>query len=171
MKRTTIGLILCAALFLAAGCSNQQSANRENAKMEKTENKTENTIFPKGEKAPAENFTGTVFVQILAPKTENNNFSIASVTFEPSARANWHNHPAGQTILVTEGKGLYQEKGKPIKTINKGDVIVCDSDIEHWHGASSTSAMTHVVITNYKGDSQVNWLKPVMDEEYKAEVK
>jgi quercetin dioxygenase-like cupin family protein len=171
MKRITIGLILCAALFLAAGCSNQQSANRENAKMEKTENKTENTIFPKGDKAPAETFTGTVYVQLLAPKNENNNFSVASVTFEPGARAFWHNHPAGQTLLVTEGKGLYQEKGKPIRTINKGDVILCDPNIDHWHGASSTSAMTHVVITNYKGDSQVNWLKPVTDEEYKAEVK
>jgi 4-carboxymuconolactone decarboxylase len=171
MKRITIGLILCAALYLAAGCSNQRSANREQTKMEKTENKTENTIFPKGEKAPAETFTGTVFVQILAPKTENNNFSIASVTFEPSARANWHNHPAGQTILVTEGKGLYQEKGMPIKTISKGDVILCNPDIDHWHGASPENGMTHVVITNYKGDSQVNWLKPVTDEEYKAEVK
>jgi 4-carboxymuconolactone decarboxylase len=171
MKRITIGSILCAALFLAAGCNNQHSANSENAKMEKTENKTENTIFPKGEKAPAETFTGTVYVQPLAPKTENNNFSIASVTFEPGARANWHNHPAGQTILVTMGKGLYQEKGKPIKTINKGDVILCNPDIEHWHGASPESRMTHVVITNYKGDSQVNWLKPVTDEEYKADAK
>ena len=139
--------------------------------MEKTENKTENTIFPKGEKAPAETFTGTVFVQILAPKNENNNFSIASVTFEPGARAFWHNHPAGQTILVTEGKGLYQEKGKPIKTINKGDVILCNPDIEHWHGASPESGMTHVVITNYKGDNQVNWLKPVTDVEYRADAK
>lgn len=171
MKRITIGLMLCAALFLAAGCSNQQTANTENSKMEKTENKPENTIFPKGEKAPAETFTGTVYVQILAPKNENNNFSVASVTFEPSARANWHNHPAGQTILVTEGKGLYQEKGKPIKTINKGDVILCNPDIEHWHGASPENGMTHIVITNYKGDSQVNWLKPVTDEEYKTEAK
>jgi quercetin dioxygenase-like cupin family protein len=171
MKKITIGLLLHAALFSAAGCSNQQSANRENVKMEKTENKTENTIFPKGEKAPAETFTGTVYVQPLAPRTENNNFSIASVTFEPGARAYWHTHPAGQTILVTEGKGLYQEKDKPIKTINKGDVILCDPDIEHWHGASPESGMTHVVITNYKGDSQVNWLKPVTDEEYQAEAK
>src|SRR5687768_15314482 len=171
MKRIIIGLIFCAALFLAAGCSNQQSANTENAKTEKTENKTENTIFPKGEKAPAETFTGTVYVQILAPKTENNNFSVASVTFEPGARANWHVHPAGQTILVTFGKGLYQEKGKPVRALNKGDVILCPPDIEHWHGASSTSEMTHVVITNYKGESQVNWLKPVTDEEYKADAK
>lgn len=170
MKRITIGLILCAALFSALACSNQQTANTGQAKMEKSENKTEAGIFPKGEKAPAENFTGTVYVQPLAPKTENNNFSVASVTFEPGARANWHTHPAGQTILVTEGKGLYQEKGKAIRTLNKGEVILCNPDIEHWHGASSTSSMTHVVITNYKGDSQVNWLKPVTDEEYTAGV-
>src|SRR5215207_5385146 len=134
MKRITIGLILCAALFLAAGCSNQQSANqqsanRENAKMEKTENKAENTIFPKGEKAPSETFTGTVYVQPLAPKNANNNFSVASVTFEAGARAFWHTHPAGQTILVTLGKGLYQEKGKPIRLLDKGDVVLCDPDI------------------------------------------
>ena len=124
MKRITIGLILCAALFSAAACSNQQSANTEKAKMEKTENKTENTIFPKGEKAPAETFTGTVYVQPLAPKNENNNFSVASVTFEPGARAFWHSHPAGQTILVTEGKGLYQEKGKANQTAQQRR---CDS--------------------------------------------
>jgi 4-carboxymuconolactone decarboxylase len=172
MKRITIGLMLCAALFSAApACDNQQSATTEKATMEKTKNKTENTIFPRGEKAPAENFTGTVYVQILAPKTENNNFSIASVTFEPSGRTNWHMHPAGQTLLVIEGKGLYQEKGKTIRTLNKGDVILCNPDIEHWHGASPESGMTHVVITNYKGDSQVNWLKPVTDEEYKANAK
>lgn len=161
--------MLCAALFsTATACSNQQSVNTEQTK---TENKNENTIFPKGEKAPAETFTGTVYVQILAPKTENNNFSVASVTFEPGARANWHVHPAGQTILVTFGKGLYQEKGKPVRALNKGDVILCSPDIEHWHGASPESGMTHVVITNYKGDSQVNWLKPVTDEEYKADAK
>jgi quercetin dioxygenase-like cupin family protein len=172
MKRMTIGLILSAALFSAAGCSSsRESANGENAKMEKTDNKTDNTIFPKGEKAPAETFTGTVYVQPLAARNENNNFSVASVTFEPGARAFWHNHPAGQTILVTEGRGLYQEKGKAVRPLNKGEVVLCPPDIDHWHGASSTSAMTHVVITNYKGDSQVNWLKPVTDEEYQAEVK
>jgi quercetin dioxygenase-like cupin family protein len=72
---------------------------------------------------------------------------------------------------VTEGKGLYQEKGKPVKTINKGDTIVCNPDIEHWHGASSESQMTHIAITNYKGDVNVVWLKPVTDEEYKADMK
>lgn len=154
MERIKIGTMLFATLV--AGCSTQQSGNTEKAKTERTENKTEDTIFRKGEKAPGETFAGTVYVQILAPKTENNNFSVASVTFEPGARANWHIHPAGQTLLVTEGKGLYQEKGRAIRPLNKGDVVLCDPDIEHWHGASAESGMTHVVITNYKGDSQVN---------------
>ena len=168
MKSITIGLMLCAALYSTAACRNQQSANTEPARMEKTENKTDDTIFAKGEKAPAETFTGTVYVQPLAPKNENNDFSVASVTFEPGARAFWHSHPAGQTILVTDGKGLYQEKGKAIRALNKGDVVLCEPDIEHWHGASPKTAMTHIVITNYKGDTQVNWLRPVTDEEYKA---
>lgn len=171
MNRLTVRLIFCAALIsVAAACGSRQAANMEKTSMEKTENKNENAIFPKGDKAPADNFTGTVFVQMLTPKTENNNFSIGSVTFEPNARSNWHIHPAGQTLLVTEGRGLYQEKGKAIRTLNKGDVILCNPDIEHWHGASPISGMTHVAITNFKGDSSVNWLKPVTDEEYKADV-
>ena len=165
------GLLLCAVFSFIAACSNQQITNTEKIKMENMENKNENTIFPKGDKAPAENFTGTVYVEMLAPKTENNNFSIGNVTFEAGARSNWHTHPAGQTLLVTDGTGLYQEKGKPVRKINKGDVILCDADIEHWHGASSSSGMTHVAITNSKGDSQVNWLKPLTDEEYKADTK
>jgi 4-carboxymuconolactone decarboxylase len=140
--------------------------------MEKTENKMENNnegaIFPKGEKAPADYFTGTVFLQMLAQKTESNNYSIGSVTFEPGARSNWHTHPAGQTLIVIEGKGLYQEKGKPVKTINKGETIICNPDIEHWHGASPESQMTHIAITNDKGEGSVIWLKPVTDEEYNA---
>lgn len=170
MRIITIGLIFCGALFFAA-CGNPKSTNTEKSIMEKTENKNENTIFPKGEKAPPENFTGTVYVEMLAQKTENNNFSVANVTFEPGARTNWHTHPAGQTLLVIDGTGLYQEKGKPVRTINKGEVILCSPDIEHWHGASPTSQMSHVVITNFKGDTQVNWLKPVTDEEYKAGTK
>ncbi len=170
MKIPTVVLISCAALF-AAACGSEQMATTNKVKMENAEAKTENTIFPKGEKAPAETFTGTVYVQPLAPKNENNNFSVASVTFEPGARAFWHSHPAGQTILVTDGKGLYQEKGKTIRAVSKADVVLCDPDIEHWHGASPETAMTHIVITNYKGDTQVNWIRPVTDEEYTAAIR
>lgn len=135
------------------------------------ENKNEGAIFPKGERGPADCFRGTVYVQMLAQKTEDNNYSIASVTFEPRARSNWHTHPAGQTLIVIEGRGLYQEKGKPVKTINKGETIICSSNIEHWHGASSESQMTHLAITNDKGQGNVVWLKPVTDDEYNAGVK
>jgi quercetin dioxygenase-like cupin family protein len=139
--------------------------------MENTENKHENAIFPKGDRAPADYFTGTVFLQMLAQKTESNNYSVGSVSFEKGARSNWHKHPAGQTLIVIEGRGLYQEKGKAIKTINKGETIVCKPDTEHWHGASLTSPMTHIAITNDNGDGGVVWLKPVTDEEYNAGVK
>lgn len=171
MKKLKIGLMFFgAAIFTAAaGCSNQNLTEKVN--INNTENNNENLIFPKGEKAPAEYFTGTVYLQMLAPKTENNAFSIGNVTFEAGARSNWHTHPAGQTLLVTNGIGLYQEKGKPVKTINKGETILCDANIEHWHGASPESGMTHIAITNYKDGENVIWLKPVTDDEYKAEAK
>ena len=172
-------LTMCAAL-LATGCGGQQSTAGGQPRMQNTETSQNNqtrqntqtdsdgAIFPRGEQAPQDTFTGTVYVQPLAPKNANNNFSVASVTFEPGARTFWHTHPAGQTILVTAGQGLYQEKGKAIRPLNKGDVVLCDPDVEHWHGASPENAMTHVVITNYKGDSQVNWLRPVTEEEYRT---
>jgi 4-carboxymuconolactone decarboxylase len=138
--------------------------------METAEKKTEG-IFPKGEPAPAEYFTGKVYLQMLASKTESNDYSVGSVTFEPGARSNWHTHPAGQTLIVISGSGLYQEKGKPIKTINKGDTIICPPNIEHWHGASRDSQMNHIAITNDRGAGAVIWLKPVTDEEYNAREK
>jgi 4-carboxymuconolactone decarboxylase len=140
--------------------------------METTENKTENKneggIFPKGERAPSDYFTGTVYLHMLAQKTENNDYSVGSVTFEPGARSNWHTHPAGQTLIVINGKGLYQEKGKPIKAINKGETIICNPDVEHWHGASAENQMTHIAITNDRGDGGVVWLTRVTDDQYNA---
>lgn len=136
--------------------------------MEATEKSNEDSLFPKGDRAPTDYFTGTVYLQMLAQKTGGNDYSVASVTFESGARSNWHTHPAGQTLIVINGKGLYQEKGKQVKTINKSETIVCDPDVEHWHGASPTSQMTHIAITNDKGSGNVVWLRPVTDEEYNS---
>ena len=149
---------------VAGARRNNQS---EKTKMETAENKSEG-IFPKGEPGPADYFTGKVHLQMLAQKTESNDYSVGSVTFEPGARSNWHRHPAGQTLIVISGRGLYQEKGKPIKTINKGETIVCPANIEHWHDASPESQMNHIAITNDRGAGGVVWLKPVTDEEYNA---
>lgn len=129
-----------------------------------TENST--SIFHKGEELPRNWFSGSAYLSPLVAKDHNNNFSAGSVTFEAGARTNWHTHPQGQVLLVIEGKGFYQEKGKPAQPIKKGDVVNIPENVEHWHGASATTKMVHIAITNYKDDVQVTWLKPVTDAEF-----
>lgn len=123
-------------------------------------------IFPKGQAVPKEWFVGNAFLNLLLAKDKNNNFSVGSVSFEPKARTNWHTHPKGQVLLVIEGSGYYQEKGKSAQPIKKGNVVNIPEDTEHWHGASAEHKMVHLALTNYKDEIQVTWLKPVTDEEY-----
>ena len=127
-----------------------------------------NEIFPKGERAPKDWFSGNAYLSPLITKDKNNNFTVAKVTFEPGARTNWHTHPKGQILLVTEGEGFYQEKDKLAQTIKKGDVINIPEDVEHWHGASAKSKMVHIAITNFKDDTAVSWLHAVTEEEYQG---
>lgn len=141
------------------------TACNKNKKMENTKEQNEQ-VFPKGEKVVSENFTGTVWLNYLAESDTIHNVNIGSVNFEAGARTNWHYHKGGQILLVMEGKGLYQEKGKPIEIIKKGDVMKCPPDIEHWHGATSTEAMTHIAIGTNTNIGGAVWLEPVTDEEY-----
>ena len=127
---------------------------------------TKNEIFPKGEKASADYFTGTAWVNIMVPQDETGSYAIGNVIFEPGSRNNWHKHPAGQILLITNGKGYYQEKGKPARLLTKGDIVVIPSHVEHWHGAAHDSSLTHIVITNNSKQGAVEWLEPVTDEEY-----
>lgn len=153
-------LTMCIIVALTA-CT----INKNQHKMT-TQNNNTTALFPKGEKLTNGYFTGDAFLQVLLPKDKNNDFVLGSVTFEPGARTNWHTHPKGQVLIVTEGEGLYQEKGKPAQTIKKGDVINIPENIEHWHGAKSDSKMVHIAITNYEGETNADWLNPVTDEEY-----
>jgi len=125
-------------------------------------------IFDKGDKLPSDWFSGNAYLHPLVAKDKNNNFSAGSVTFEPGARTNWHKHPKGQVLIVTEGDGLYQEKGKPAQKIHKGTVVNIPENTEHWHGASADSKMVHIAITNYEGDTNAVWLSPVTDEEFNS---
>jgi 4-carboxymuconolactone decarboxylase len=134
--------------------------------MSKSEN--QNAIFPKGKNVPAEYFTGTAWLNVLVPKDETGNYSVGNVVFEPGCRNNWHTHPAGQVLLVIDGKGYYKEKGKPARFLTKGDVVVIPSNIEHWHGATKYSSFTHIAITNITSEGAVKWLEPVTDEEYQS---
>jgi Uncharacterized conserved protein, contains double-stranded beta-helix domain len=130
-----------------------------------------NNVYPKGNPLPSDWFTGNAFLHPLVARDKNNNFSAGSVTFEPGARTNWHTHPKGQVLLVINGEGFYQEKGKPAQPIKKGDVVNIPENVEHWHGASAKTSMTHIAITNYEEEEQVVWLEPVSEEEYKNVVK
>lgn len=126
------------------------------------------SIFPEGNKLPNDYFTGNAFLYPLLAKDSNNEFALGSVTFTPGARTIWHTHPKGQVLIVTEGEGFYQEKGKPARTLRKGDVVNIPENVEHWHGASAHSRFVHIAITNYKGEQNVIWLQPVSEEEYNA---
>jgi 4-carboxymuconolactone decarboxylase len=134
--------------------------------MDASEN--QNAIFAKGEKTPADYFTGTAWLNVLVPKDETGHYSIGDVVFEPGCRNNWHTHPAGQILLVTNGSGFYQERGKQARLLSKGDVVVIPSNLEHWHGARQDSNFTHIAITNITEKGPVEWLTPVTDEEYKS---
>jgi quercetin dioxygenase-like cupin family protein len=128
----------------------------------------QNTLFPKGDRAPAEYFSGTTWVRMLVPNDGTLNCQIGNVTFEPGARNNWHTHPGGQILIATDGIGYYQEKGKPIQLLCKGDVVKILPDVEHWHGASPDSEFTHIAVNTNTQKGIVEWLQRVTDEEYNS---
>jgi len=134
------------------------------------DNKQQNmtTINNKGTRAPQEYFTGTVWVNMNVKAEDSYNTLIGTVTFEPKGRTNWHTHTTGQILLVTDGIGYYQEKGKPIQLIRKGDVVKIPKNVEHWHGASLNSSMTHIAIVPELDKDKTEWLAPVTDEEYNS---
>jgi quercetin dioxygenase-like cupin family protein len=125
-------------------------------------------IFPKGDLGIAENFTGKAWHYSLVANDTIYNTLVGNVYFEPGARSNWHIHPAGQILIVTDGVGYYQEKGQPRQTIRKGDVVKCLPNVEHWHGASSDTGLQQLYIIPKTEKGIVKWLQPVTDEEYKS---
>ena len=126
-----------------------------------------NGIFAIGNPGPAEWFTGEVYVEsLLSPEEMEGLYSVGQVTFMPGGRTYWHTHPIGQTLLVLEGRGWYQERGKPARELSKGSVVAIPKDVEHWHGASAGAGLVHVAISNIAAGSAVTWLDPVTGEQY-----
>jgi quercetin dioxygenase-like cupin family protein len=115
---------------------------------------------------PAAYFTGTVRIDPLVEAAAPARVVGASVTFEPGARRAWHTHPLGRTLLVTAGQGLAQRSGGPIEQIRPGDVISFAPGEEHWHGATATSAMTHIAIQDRLDGTTVDWMEKVSDAQY-----
>jgi len=118
-------------------------------------------------KGPAEYFTGAVRIDPLFETAEPARVRGASVTFEPGARTAWHTHPLGQTLIVTSGIGWAQRWGGPIEEIRPGDVIWFPPGEKHWHGATPTSAMTHIAIQESLNGKTVDWLEHVSEGQYR----
>lgn len=162
MNRISIVIVISIMVFMVACTFRQPDA----AMKQKTE-----LVFPKGDQITNNNFTGTAWVQMLVSTDSTYNTSIGNVTFEPGARTNWHKHPGGQILLVTDGAGYYQEKGMPAQQLHKGDVVKIPLDTKHWHGAAPDSSLTHIAISPNTDKGSVVWLQPVTDEEYNQSTK
>ena len=119
-------------------------------------------------RGPAEWFTGTVRIDPLFGATTPARAAGNAVTFEPGARTAWHTHPLGQVLIVTAGCGLVQREGGPVEEIHPGDVVWFEPDEKHWHGASPTTAMTHIAIQEALDGLAVVWMEKVTDEQYQA---
>ena len=119
-------------------------------------------------KGPEQNFTGNVRIDPLSEAPEPARVRCASVTFEPGARSAWHWHPLGQTLVVTSGCGWVQSEGQPKAELRPGDVVWCPPKERHWHGATPTTAMTHIAIQEAIDGSAVEWMEHVSDQQYEA---
>lgn len=125
----------------------------------------EGAVFPIGEKnsAFAQYFIGQSYLNMLTTKQ----IGIGNVTFEPGCRNNWHiHHKGGQILLVTGGRGWYQEWGKPAQELKAGDVVDIAPEVKHWHGAAKDSWFAHLAIEVPSEGGSNEWLEPVLDDEY-----
>ena len=117
---------------------------------------------------PAEYFTGAVRVDPLFPVRDPARVSAANVTFEPGARSAWHTHPLGQALIITAGFGWVQREGGPIEEVRPGDVVWFPPGLKHWHGATPTTAMSHIAILETLNGKNVDWMEKVSDEQYRV---
>ena len=118
-------------------------------------------------KGPADWFTGTTRIDPLFAAKESARAAAALVTFEPGARTAWHTHPLGQTLIVTSGLGWVQGEGGPVQEIGPGDVIWFPPGLKHWHGATPSTAMSHIAIQEHANGKVVDWMEKVSDQHYR----
>lgn len=150
-----------AAVFAIPALSHGQTDTEPQSTMKITRNGSQPS-----NPAPAENFTGSVRVDPLFQADAPARARGASVTFEPGARTNWHTHPLGQTLIITAGSGLVKIWGGPVQRVQPGDVVWFPPGVKHWHGASPTTAMTHIAITEHLDGKTSDWFDRVSDEQY-----
>jgi quercetin dioxygenase-like cupin family protein len=156
--KIALPLIIC---VVAMACNN----NQKQEKMKNTKTELE-TIFPKGEKGSNDLFTGNAYPTALVDADSIYNTLVGNVYFEPGARSNWHSHPAGQILIITDGVGYHQIEGQPVEIIKKGSVVKCPPNVRHWHGASADVGLQQLYIIPNTEKGIVNWNEAVTDEQY-----
>jgi len=129
-----------------------------------TNDLSNSVIFPLGEEVIGDNFSGRVWINMLMPR--DSACPVGNVTFEPGCRNSWHQHGGGQVLLVTGGRGYYQEWGQPARELHPGDVVEIPERAKHWHGAARDSWFVHIFIFVDPEKGSVTWHEPVSDEEY-----
>lgn len=145
-------------IMVIASC-NMEKKSEEKIRMDES-------VFARGEKINSKNFTGTVWLNMMGATDSTLYASFGKVTFEPKARTNWHSHPGGQILFITEGQGYYQAKGQPARLLRKGDYVEIPPNVVHWHGAGPDSEFAHIAISLNTDEGGAVWLGPVTDKEY-----
>lgn len=159
-----ITLMACGLLMITCHSTTEKKLDKM-----KTENNKLNTIFPKGEKGSFDFFTGNAYNYGLVDVDSTYTTAVGNVYFEPGARSNWHSHPSGQILIITDGVGYHQIEGQPIEIIKKGDIVKCPPNIRHWHGASPDIGLQQLYIVPNTEKGIVEWQEAVTEEEYKKE--
>lgn len=118
---------------------------------------------------PDDKFIGSAYIEPVFNNEDPFAVNGGKVTFLPGARSNWHTHPAGQVLVVTDGAGWVQEEGEEKHLMEPGDVVWCPPGVKHWHGATDTTAVTHIAIQQVENGENVTWMEPVTDEQYGGE--
>jgi quercetin dioxygenase-like cupin family protein len=165
MKRTGI-IVAMISIIGVSSCQQMKNGNEKNMPDQRAEE-----FFPKGNKIASKNFTGTVWVKMMMDNDSTLHARMGNVTFEPKARTNWHTHPGGQILIITNGVGYYQEKGKDAQLLHQGDFVEIPPNTIHWHGAAPDNEFAHIAIGLNTDEGDVIWLPPVTDEEYSQSTK
>lgn len=150
-------LALCFALLLA-NCAYDNNARWSSDKL----------LFPRGELGSDKYFTGKAYNFGLVSSDSTYNTLVGNVYFEAGARSNWHMHPGGQILIITDGEGYHQIEGQPRQTMKKGDVIKCPPNTKHWHGATANTSLSQMYIIPNTKKGIVTWLEPVTEEQYNS---
>ncbi|WP_435132711.1 cupin domain-containing protein [Formosa sp. A9] len=149
--------------LLLIACNSDSEKKSENIEINHNEL---DAIFPQGEKGSAAYFTGNAYNIGLVTVDSIFTTAVGNVYFEPGARSNWHSHPSGQILIITDGVGYHQIEGQAIETIKKGDVIQCPPNVRHWHGASPKVGLQQLYIVPNTEKGIVDWQEPVRENVY-----